>query len=153
MDYKLKYIQFDNGTELISQVDFKDWENTNCIRLYDPYRLYPIPPFLSPEETNHQTLILVNWLPWTQDDYITVVLDKILVVADVSDRMKGYYESSIQRTTEEEIDREFREFGKVEGVPESSSDNSELEAVEGESLEELAELLTELTKSRKRVLH
>jgi len=150
MDYKLKYIQFDNGTELISQVDFKDWENTNHIRLYDPYRLYPIPPFLSPEETNHQTLILVNWLPWIQEDYITVVLDKILVVADVSNHMKGYYESSIQRAAEEEIDREF---GKVKGVSESSSDNSELEAIEGESLEELAELLTELTNSRKRVLH
>ena len=149
-DYKVKYIQFDNGTEVISRVDFKDWENTNNIKLYDPYRLYPIPPFLSPDETNHQTLILINWLPWTEDTYINIVVDKILVITDVSDRMQEYYESSIQRAAEESIEREFR---KAEDMPESSLVNSELEGLEGEGIEGLVELLTELAKKTKKVLH
>jgi len=151
METKLKYIQFDNGTELISRVDFEDWEHTNHIRLYDPYRLYPIPPFLSPNDTDHQTLILIKWIPWTEDLYINIMTNKILVVTDISARMQEYYESSIQRATEESIEEEFR---KIEDVPELSLFDDESEGIEGESVEELSEVLNKLVgKKTKRVLH
>jgi len=155
MDYKVKYIQFNNGTELISRVDFEDWENTNHIRLYDPYRLYPIPPFLNLGDTDHQTLILIKWLPWTEDSYINIMTNNILVVTDVSARMQEYYDTSIQRSIEELIDREFRKFEEVPEPPlfDDELESIEGEGVEGESVEELAELLTEITKLKKRVLH
>jgi ubiquinone biosynthesis protein UbiJ len=77
--------------------------------------------------------------------------NKILVVTDVSARMQEYYESSIQRATEESIEEEFR---KIEDVPELSLFDDESEGVEGESVEELAELLNKLSKkTKKKVLH
>ena len=162
MDHKIKYIQFEGGTELISKVDFEGWEKTNHINLYDPFRLYPIPPFLQGPlgiETTNQTLILMKWVPWTDDVSIKVSINKILIVTDVSLNMQEYYKTSIQKHTDTSIENELNLGDKnALPIPEELADieNLEQEIIDSapENLEELAELLNELTKKTKnRILH
>jgi hypothetical protein len=121
--------------------------------LYDPYRLYPIPPFLSPNDTDHQTLILIKWIPWTEDVSFNISIKKILVVTDVSARMREYYESGIQRAIEESIEEEFGRIEELQEPPLTSIED-ESKGTEGNSIEELSELLNKLAKkTKKRVLH
>ena len=154
---KLKYIQFNNGTELISSVDFQDWEKTNHVKLYDPFRLYPIPPFLSPDDnTKHQTLILIKWLPWTNDAFINILVDKILVITDVSPHMQEYYTSMVQKSVDMAIEQDFKkaEMPTIDDLKDISDLEEEILGSAPESLEELTELLNSLVgKKIKKVLH
>ena len=151
-DYKVKYIQFDNGLEIISKVDSTNWENTNYVKLYDPFRLYPIPPFLSPDESTHQTLILIKWLPWTDQTYIKILVNKLLVVTDVTAYMKEYYESTVKKTIEEMVERAFNKADDMSTIIENDLFMDE-EDEQPASLEELTELVNELAKKTKKVLH
>ena len=158
---KLKYIQLNNGTELIGSVDFVDWDKKNYIEIYDPFRLYPIPPFLTPDNSSGQTMLLIKWLPWTDDLYVSILLDKILVATDVSAHMEDYYNSTVQKHDESAAEEEFRKAGESTISMPNISDISEITDLEDEilssapeSLEELAEALNELVKNtKKKVMH
>jgi hypothetical protein len=162
MDHKIKYIQIEGGTELISKVDIEGWEKTNHINLYDPFRIYPIPPFLQGPlgiETTNQTLMLMKWIPWTDDVSIKFSINKILVVTDVSINMQEYYKTSIQKHTDASFENELNigdknalpileELGKIENLEQEIIDAAP------ENIEELADILHELTKkTKKRILH
>ena len=77
-----------------SKIDSNDWENSRYIKLYDPLRLYSIPPFMSPNPTEAQTILLIKWLPWTDDAFVTLSIDRISVVTNVTKAMNTFYDDS-----------------------------------------------------------
>ncbi len=149
METKLKYIQFDNGVELISEIDISDWEQSEIIRLINPLKLFILPPFIeAPEQSGvsgEQTMILIKWIPWAGDN-ITIKVDKLLVVEDVDQPMVDYYQSTLNKYTRmsmgggEEPEQEFNK------LMDESFDSVE-------ELTDLVDVLKTLTKKPKRVLH
>ena len=152
MSPKLKYIQLNNGTELISKVNHENWE-VNGIELIDPLKLYVIPPFLSPVPSESQTIILIRWLPWADDVPITISPNKLLVVTNVSKVMTEYYNTTLQKYIAAAIEGEPESFNKI-AMSEVAEIEKELDNIEDlpapKDLEELTELLNQLAKSKKK---
>ena len=148
---KTKYIQLSDGTEIISNIDSNDWENSRYIKLYDPLRLYSIPPFMSPNPTEAQTILLIKWLPWTDDAFVTLSIDRISVVTNVTKAMNTFYDDTVQKYNKLESS-ELEQFNKISladigiAVEEEAAENET-----AESLNELAESFNQLLK--KRILH
>ena len=152
MSPKLKYVQLNNGTELISKVNHENWE-VNGIELIDPLKLYAFPPFLSPIPNESQTIMLIKWLPWTDDLSITISPNKILVVTNVSNTMTEYYDTTLQKYIDAAMEGESETFNKLV-MSEVTEIEKELDNIEDlpapKDLEELTELLNQLAKSKKK---
>ena len=148
METKLKYIQFDNGVELISEIDISDWKQSEIIRLINPLKLFVLPPFIeAPTQSDvagEQTMLLIKWLPWVSNS-ITIKVDKLLVVEDIDQPMVDYYQSTLDKYTRmsmsggEEPEQEF------DKLMDESFDSVE-------ELTDLVDVLKTLTKKPKRVL-
>jgi hypothetical protein len=152
METKLKYIQFDNGVELISEIDISDWKQAEAIRLINPLKLFVLPPFVDASAhsgvSGEQTMILIKWIPWVSNS-ITIKIDKLLVVEDIDQLMVDYYHTTLDKYTRmsmsggEEGEEPEQEFNKL---MDESFDSVE-------ELTDLVDVLKTLTKKPKRVLH
>jgi len=149
METKLKYLQLDNGIELVSEIDISNWKQSEIIRLVNPLKLFVLPPFLDAptqaDVSGEQTMVLIKWIPWVSDN-ITIKVDKLLVVEDIDQPMVDYYYSTLDKYTkmsmggEKELEQQFKD------AMEESFDSVE-------ELDDLVDVLKTLTKKTKKVLH
>jgi len=146
METKLKYIQFENGIEIISEVDISDWKQSEIIRLINPLKLFVIPPLMDKSTassiTGNQTMVLTKWIPWVGTS-ITIKVDKILVVEDVDVPMIEYYNSTLDQYLKSDM-----EFDKE---PEREGPGSILESED--ELEDFVEIIKAMSSKYKRILH
>ena len=149
MTTKLKYIQLDNGIELISEIDISDWQQTEMITLINPLKLFVLPPFLdTPEKSDlsgDQTMVLIKWIPWISGN-VTIKVDKILISEDIDPAMVDHYKSTLAQYEElfKKPEQKFSDFMK----------NLSTESVESsEELTDLMDVINTLTKNHKKVLH
>ena len=89
-DYKV--IKLDNGDTIIAEVDHKDWELNNYVKVKNAMQIvnFNTTPSESPFVT--ATIFLARWNPYTEDDVITVPLNKIITIkakANASRRTKN----------------------------------------------------------------
>ena len=146
METKLKYIQFENGIEIISEVDISDWKQSEIIRLINPLKLFVIPPLMDKSTassiTGNQSMVLTKWIPWVGTS-ITIKVDKILVVEDVDVSMVEYYNSTLDQYLKSDM-----EFDKE---PEREGRGSILESED--ELEDFVEIIKAMSSKYKRILH
>ena len=149
----LKYIQLNNGIELVSKIDSTTWETS--IDLSAPFELYTLPTKSMNRGLHTQTLILVKWLPWVSEP-ITINTDNILVICDVTEEMEKYYTSTLNQLVNTKIEEEFEKFdASVDYSDTEDSVYDFIEDMEEESpkdLKELTDMLNEIAKN-KRKLH
>jgi hypothetical protein len=146
METKLKYIQFENGIEIISEVDISDWKQSEIIRLINPLKLFVIPPLMDKSTassiTGNQTMVLTKWIPWVGTS-ITIKVDKILVVEDVDVPMIEYYNSTLEHYLKSDME--------VDKEPEREGPGSILESED--ELEDFVEIIKAMSSKYKRILH
>ena len=152
--HKLKYIQLVDGTEIISKVDSDDWEKNRYVKLYEPLRLYSIPPFFGPDPNTGQTILLIKWLPWTDDIFVNLSIDRISVVTNINKSMVDFYNQTTQKYTNMKSSA-TEDFNKItlDDIGISIEAELEEENKEPENLDELAEVFNRLVKNRKRILN
>ena len=149
METKLKYIQLDNGIELVSEIDISDWKQSEIIRLINPLKLFVLPPYLdSPTQSDvagEQTMMLLKWIPWVSNSII-IKVDKILVVEDIDQPMVDYYQSTLDKYTRISIEGSDKSDQKIKDVMEDSFGSVE-------ELDDLVDVLKKITMKTKKVLH
>ena len=147
-DYKV--IKLDNGDTIIAEVDHKDWELNNYVKVKNAMQIvnFNTTPSESPFVT--ATIFLARWNPYTEDDVITVPLNKIITINNASMRLIEYYSNAVD------------EFNNNPQGDIGSPDDDEWEKImeqykeeelEDNPLEALKIAFNEMVKKTKRNLH
>ena len=105
-DSEYRYLQLIDGTEIVSIVH--EGDDPTIVRMEDPLRIVNMTPFLENSSDGSHTIMLTPWIAFTEDLYISVDRDKILVITNASQRLIRHYKKVIkmvvERSMKEELD-------------------------------------------------
>ena len=138
-----KYIQLIDGTEIVSVIHEAD--DPNIVRMEDPLKIVDMTPFLENSSDGSHTIMLTTWIAFTDDLYISVDRNKILVIANATDRLIRHYKKVVkmivERTMKEELDMmERTELPDFEREMEESDD----------PLQDLVDSLKQVVENKKK---
>jgi hypothetical protein len=143
--YPLKVIKLINGDTIIARVDYTEKESNEHFTVSEAMRIVSFDSDYPPEDYGASTIALIRWNPFTDDEYITINVNRVITISNVSSTFLKYYESAINKVQTEDHILDTDNITD-ETYPDDADDATK-------ALKELTNAFSEMMKKTKRTLH
>jgi hypothetical protein len=142
-----RYIQLVDGTELISIVH--DSDDADIVRMEDPLKIMNMTGMLENPSDNSHTIMLSSWLPLTNDIFVSVDRDNVLVVANPTDTLIRHYKKVVAMLIERSINDEIEMMDRNE-LPDMEEEMTRDELLDDNPLQDLVDTLKKAIDTKKK---
>jgi hypothetical protein len=142
-----RYIRLVDGTELISLVH--DSDDPDIVRMEDPLKIMNMTGMLENPSDNSHTIMLSSWLPMTNDIFVSVDRDKVLVVANPTDTLIRHYKKVVAMLIERSISDEIEMMDRNE-LPDMEEEMTRDELLDDNPLQDLVDTLKKAIDTKKK---
>ena len=146
-DPMYRYIQLVDGTELISIVH--DSDDVDIVRMEDPLKIMNMTGMLENPSDNSHTIMLSSWLPLTNDIFVSVDRDKVLVVANPTDTLIRHYKKVVTLLIERSISDDIEMMNREE-LPDMEEEIMQGEELSDNPLQDLVDSLKKAIDKKKK---
>jgi len=147
--HSLKVIKLVNGETIIARVNHVGKDPDEYLSLSDTMQVVSFDADHAVEEYGSATIALIRWNPFTDDKHITLTVDKVVTLSNVSDTFLRYYEAALKKTKTED------HILDMDNIADEMFGERDPEEAEGatKALKELTDAFAEMMKKTKRTLH